>query len=136
MGWVFAKRSSWPGRWLPLLFTMGVIFFASHQPAVDLPNFGLWDVAFKKGGHFLGYALLGALALRAVLDWQRPYLAAFIIVFLHAISDEFHQTFIPGRNGTPVDVLIDMCGALSCLLLLYWRRVAVKADSQLFTGTH
>jgi VanZ family protein len=122
MGWVFAKRSSWAWRWLPLLLAMGVIFFASHQPAVDLPDFGLWDVAFKKTGHFLAYAGLALLALRAVLARQRPYLTAFIIVFLFSLSDEFHQTFIPGRNGTLADVAIDMTGSLTCLWLLYWQR--------------
>ncbi len=86
----------------------------------------MWDLGFKKGGHFLGYALLALLALRAVLDWQRPYLSTFIVVLLYSLSDEFHQTFIPGRNGTLVDVLIDMSGAVSCLLLLYWRWLSPK----------
>lgn len=131
IGWVFARRSSWLERWLPLLLAMGVIFFASHQPATDLPNFGLWDVAFKKTGHFLGYAGLALLALRAVLDWQRPYLSAFFIVLLFSISDEFHQTFIPGRHGTPVDVAIDMCGALTSLWLLYRQRQKQQPKSQI-----
>lgn len=134
MGWVFAKRSSWLWRWLPLLVAMGVIFFASHQPATDLPDFGLWDVTFKKSGHFLGYAGLALLALRAVLDWQRPYLTAFIIVFLFSMSDEFHQTFIPGRNGTLMDVAIDMSGALTCLWLLHWQRQKQGSKSQSSVG--
>ncbi|WP_420643250.1 VanZ family protein [Candidatus Leptofilum sp.] len=117
--WILAQRGTWWGRWLPLLLAMGVIFFASHQPAVDLPDFGLWDLTFKKLGHFLAYGVLALLAFRAVLDWQRPYLTTFLIVFLYALSDEFHQTFVPGRNGTLVDVVIDMCGALSCLWLLH-----------------
>ncbi len=129
MEWVFARRSSWLGRWLPLLLAMGVIFFASHQPATDLPNFGLGDVVFKKTGHFLGYAGLALLALRAMLDWQRPYLSAVILVLLFSMSDEFHQTFIPGRNGTPVDVAIDMSGALSCLWLFRWRLAKQGAKS-------
>jgi hypothetical protein len=101
---------------------MGVIFFASNQPSYDLPNFGFWDLGVKKLGHFVAYATLGLLALRAVLHWKRPYLTAIIIVFLYALSDEFHQTFIPGRNGTFVDVAIDMSGALTCLGLLHWGR--------------
>ena len=129
MGWVFAKRSFWLGRWLPLVLAMGVIFFASHQPATELPSFGFWDLGVKKGGHFLGYALLALLALRAVLDWQRPYLAAVVIVLLFSLSDEYHQTFIPGRNGTFVDVLIDMGGALSCLFLLYWRQLPQRSQT-------
>ena len=133
MGWVFSKRSSWLWRWLPLLLAMGVIFFASHQPATDLPSFGSWDVIFKKAGHFLGYTGLALLALRAVLDWQRPYLTAFIIVFLFSISDEFHQTFIPGRSGSPVDVAIDMSGALTCLWLIHWRGESLFKDNRVQT---
>jgi VanZ family protein len=119
MNWVFAKRASLLGRWLPLLLAMGVIFFASHQPAVELPYFDFWDIGLKKGGHFLGYALLALLGMRAMLDWKRPYLVTLVFVLLYALSDEYHQTFIPGRNGTLVDVLIDMSGALSCLFLLH-----------------
>ncbi|WP_420627680.1 VanZ family protein [Candidatus Leptofilum sp.] len=119
--WILSKRETWWGRWLPLLLAMGVIFFASHQPSADLPDFGLWDLGVKKLGHFLAYAVLALLAFRAVLDWQRPYLTTFLIVFLYALSDEFHQTFIPGRNGTLVDVAIDMTGALTCLWLLQRR---------------
>ena len=83
-----------------------------------LPNFGFWDLGVKKLGHVLAYATLALLAFRAALDWQRPFLTTFLITFFYAISDEFHQTFIPGRNGTPVDVIIDMVGALTCLWLL------------------
>ncbi|MBK8901086.1 MAG: VanZ family protein [Anaerolineaceae bacterium] len=121
-GWVFAKRSSWAARWLPLLIAMGVIFFVSNQPSYDLPSFGLWDLTVKKAGHFVAYAGLALLALRAVWGGKRPYLAAILIVFLYSVSDEFHQTFIPGRNGTPVDVAIDMFGAFTCLWLIYWRQ--------------
>lgn len=118
---IFAKRSSWVARWLPLLTAMGAIFFVSHQPAAELPDFGFWDVSLKKLGHFLAYALLAILALRAVWGWKRPYLIAALIVFLFSLSDEYHQTFIPGRNGTFLDVIIDIAGAMTCLIILYWR---------------
>lgn len=127
MGWLFTKRTIWWQRWLPLLLAMGAIFFASHQPSVDLPNFGMWDFMVKKLGHFLAYGALALLALRAVLNGKRPYLTAAFIVFLYALSDEFHQTFVPGRNGTPVDVLIDMAGVLTSLGLCRWRGWATQA---------
>ena len=129
MGWVFAKRSTWWGGWLPVLLAMGVIFFVSGQPSVELPNFGLWDFGVKKLGHFLAYGALNLLALRAVLDGKRPYLMALLITLAYAMSDEFHQTFIPGRNGTPVDVIIDMLGAFTFLWLVYWRRWVPEALS-------
>ncbi|MEZ4594649.1 MAG: VanZ family protein [Chloroflexota bacterium] len=135
MALLFTRRSTWWQRWLPLLLAMGVIFFASHQPSVDLPNFGIWDFMVKKLGHFLAYGTLALLALRAVLPGKRPYLTAAIIVLAFAISDEFHQTFIPGRNGTPMDVLIDMAGALTSLGLCHWRGWATQAAPTTSTTT-
>ena len=128
-GWIYARRSSWAGRWLPLLLAMGVIFFVSNQPSTDLPSFGLWDLAVKKTGHFVAYAGLALLALRAVWGGKRPYLTATIIVLFYALTDEFHQTFVPGRNGTLVDVAIDMSGALTCLWLVHWRQWTPQHES-------
>lgn len=38
---------------------------------------------------------------------------------LYAISDEFHQTFVSGRSGEPLDVCIDGSGALLGVLLAF-----------------
>ena len=108
-------------RWLFLLLWMGAIFLVSHQPATELPNWGLWDVLLKKGAHFAAYAVLAVLALRAVGDWQRPYVWAFVITAVYAISDEFHQTFVPGRNGSAWDVLLDAGGGLTALMAMRYR---------------
>lgn len=113
-----------------MLLAMGAIFFVSHHPSADLPSFGLWDLFLKKLGHFLAYAVLALLALRAVLLRKRPYLIAAVMVFLYALSDEFHQTFIPGRNGTLVDVLLDMSGALTSLWLCHWRGWPAQATRE------
>jgi VanZ family protein len=43
---------------------------------------------------------------------------AFVVSVLYAASDEYHQTFVPGRNGTPVDVGVDAVGALVALLVV------------------
>ena len=40
-----------------------------------------------------------------------------IFSIFYAASDEFHQTFVPGRDGNIVDVLIDSSGALVGILL-------------------
>jgi VanZ family protein len=46
------------------------------------------------------------------------YTISLGICFLYAISDELHQAFIPGRNGNPIDVLIDTAGAAFGLLII------------------
>ncbi|MBK9053149.1 MAG: VanZ family protein [Chloroflexi bacterium] len=98
--------SQW--RWLALFTWMGLIFWVSGTPANEIPTFGLVDFVVKKGGHALAYAILAVLARRATGNvWQ-----AVVITVLYAISDETHQLFVAGRNGQPLDVLIDTVGGL------------------------
>ena len=56
-------------------------------------------------------------------DWRWP-VAAAVIAIGWAISDEFHQLFVAGRHGSPIDVLIDSTGVLLAYLLIRWRRQA------------
>lgn len=102
-------------RWGPALVIMAVIFVASATPGEDLPNGGPFDFLLRKGGHFLGYALLGA-AYRRGLTWRRgPALrdleVAILMALLYAASDEIHQRFTPGRTPAVSDVLLDGAGA-------------------------
>ncbi len=106
---------SFLSRWGPALVLMAVIFAASATPGEDLPNAGDWDTLFKKGGHFLGYALLGAAYLRGLARDRRPTERdvgwAVLLAALYAGSDEFHQRFTPGRTPALTDVGIDVAGA-------------------------
>lgn len=107
------KTTKTLGRWLPLLAWMALIFYFSHQPKGSLPSYGVWDLLIKKGAHMAAYAALALLARRAGLG-RGP---AAVLAVLYAASDEFHQTFIPGRNGTVADVLIDWVGVALGLFL-------------------
>jgi hypothetical protein len=106
----------WFRRWGPSLIWMALIFGASGTPGDDLPSFGMWDLYAKKGGHMLGYALLGAAYLHGLTNSRRVTLRfwflAVMMAGLYAASDEFHQSFTPGRNPSPMDVLIDTGGAI------------------------
>ena len=86
---------------------MALIFFFSAQPNLGT-DLGTIDLVGRKLVHMLEYGLLWFLWWRA-LDRKRP-VAAAAIAFAYAISDEFHQTFVDGRQGSPVDVLIDSAG--------------------------
>ena len=96
---------------------MAVIFMLSATPGSRLPTFGLWDTLVKKGAHFLGYALLALTYLYGLSTQKgghrvRPYLVAFVLAILYAVSDEYHQSFVPGRHPSWVDAfLIDGSGA-------------------------
>jgi VanZ family protein len=104
-------------RLVPPLALMGLIFFLSAQPDLN-SGLGTIDFVGRKLLHMTEYGLLWWLTLRA-LDHKRPALAALIAI-AYAATDEYHQTFVHGRHGTPVDVLIDSAGV--ALVWLWWKR--------------
>lgn len=80
-----------------------------------------------KGWHMTEYAILLTLCaaiLQAWTPWSRPkrIAIAFVFAVLFAASDEWHQTFVPGRDGCVQDVLIDTAGASIATLILLRRR--------------
>lgn len=141
--------------WLAVLAWMGLIFYFSAQTATASSGqsgrlirlFLRWldssmsdaamearvellQHAVRKLAHMSIYAVLGMLCMSALLshrmrDVLRPPLALGISA-LYAISDEFHQTFIPGRSGEVRDVLIDSSGALIGILLIWLLAVIIK----------
>ncbi|MCX7707278.1 MAG: VanZ family protein, partial [Anaerolineae bacterium] len=52
---------------------------------------------------------------------RRPGLWAFVLALLYAFSDEFHQSFVPGRHPDPLDILTDAAGAGAALAWVQWR---------------
>jgi VanZ family protein len=107
-------------RWLPALVIMGLIFVFSSLPSDKIPYYGGFDYVVKKGGHALGYGLLGLsyyYALPRSLSRIYRWILALIMVILFALSDEYHQSFVQGRNSSLGDVAIDTLGAIIALFL-------------------
>ena len=76
----------------------------------------------RKFAHFVEYAVLGMLAFRAFRTFfvgaSRATLFAFVLAAAVAILDEYQQSFNPQRTSSPYDVLIDLAGALTTLIVL------------------
>jgi VanZ family protein len=113
-------------RFVPPLALMAVIFVLSAQPDLN-SGLGTWDTILRKLGHMAEYAVLWLLWWRAL--GQRPWPAA-AIALLYAASDEYHQSFVEGRDGRPLDLGIDALGvALGLALLRYHPRVRSAVQS-------
>lgn len=87
-------------------------------------NLGRLNYLVRKNAHFFAYFILGILVIHAV-SHGRPLGAGkigltLLICVLYAISDEFHQLFVPGRAGQVKDVLIDSAGSLTGVGLYYF----------------
>jgi len=110
-----ADHTSGPLRWL---------YQAIFGPVSDA-RWALIHLLVRKSGHFIGYGLLGLAWLRAW--WMTLPRSMFLVdavlallgTAMTASADEFHQSFLPNRTGTPWDVLLDCSGALAMQLLVY-----------------
>lgn len=127
-------------RWIPVILWMSLIFILSHQDATRSSQLsgGLMTAVMdalaglfkgisiqpetlhfilRKGAHFTAYLVLGLLAAYAQEPKRRKeWLWTLIICIVYAVSDEYHQTFIPGRSGELRDVLIDSAGSFTGLV--------------------
>ena len=90
----------------------------------------------RKAAHVSEYAVLAALLYRALVNTilrGRVLLSAAIVLLVcgvYAVSDEFHQSFVPSRTATARDVGIDAAGAVfGVLLIRLFQREPVRAIS-------
>src|SRR5437870_5620199 len=123
--------------WMPAIVWMAIIFLGSTDmlsaehtsrflvpflrwidPQISLAALNAIQFGIRKLGHLTEYAILAMLlwrALRGGTRWQMKisllFLVAAIACAVFAASDEFHQSFVPSRTSSPVDVMIDVCGA-------------------------
>ena len=118
--------------WVILMFLGSTDYLSGAQTSRFLTPFLVWlnphisyrsieivHVVVRKLGHVTEYAVLAVLLWRAFrlgTHWQINLSMLFLIVSmacaLFAISDEWHQSFIPSRTPSARDVLIDIAGAL------------------------
>ena len=112
---------------------MVLIFVLSAQPDLD-SGLGLIDYIGRKIAHLSIYLALTVAwfwTLRPVAEPGRAIAIAAAVSFAYAVSDEYHQTFVEGRAGRPLDVAIDSIGIiLASMLLRYDQRVRSVLDGE------
>ena len=121
-------------RCVPAILVMGFIFLLSHQPgdSISLPDI----VNLDKVLHCLIYTALGLAALFALSPpWRQQHplkagIAVVVFCLLYGVTDEFHQSFIPGRMPSLADVAADGLGGLLAVAgwngQASWHRLAIQ----------
>jgi VanZ family protein len=119
MGLPFFSRPSKTVLWIEAALWYGIIFALSAVPdrSGKLADFetvlGILEFLSRKGAHLMEYSVLMVLVRRAWGSRTRGrFLGAFFLVLILAAADEWHQTFVFGRNGSPFDVFVDSIGGL------------------------
>src|SRR6266550_3115804 len=127
--------------WALLIFVGSTDLLSASNTAGFLRRVLLWvfphlseatlkilQLVARKAGHFSEYAILALLAARAFRNSSREFLRkhwfwfSLLLVVAYALSDEFHQSFVPSRIGSIYDSLIDSLGGLTALALLALRK--------------
>ena len=77
----------------------------------------------RKIGHMAVFGILARLLARGftgstLWSWKRTFYASLFLAFLYAGSDEYHQSFVPGRHASIIDMGIDTVGAWVALGLI------------------
>lgn len=109
-------------RWAAVVAWMGLIFLLSGRS--QLPDLiGGWPGFQDVLGHFLAYGVLALLWRWALVGAgvARPGRWAFVLTVLYGLSDEFHQSFVPGRHPDIFDILTDAAGAAAALVWMKLR---------------
>ncbi|MEZ5275389.1 MAG: VanZ family protein [Opitutaceae bacterium] len=117
-----AKPRLWSLVWqdgrllFPLMLAVGIVSLSgTENPAAPggIPS-------FDKIAHFCVFGLLATLILRMIPDGSRTFLAAAAVVALVSVfglTDEFHQSFTPGRSVEFADWVADTLGALTAVVV-------------------
>ena len=118
--------------WFAVGLWMGIIYYLSNQPNLST-GLGVWDLVGRKTAHMVEFAVLVFLVYNALINSfseavakksLKPFLfIAAIFSFLYAAGDEYHQTFIFGRVGTPNDVAVDSAGIIIMFFLIYYNKI-------------
>jgi VanZ family protein len=107
--------------WLPVIAWASLIFYLSSIPNLKT-NLG-FDFILRKIAHVIEYFIFTFLVYRAFQgSFKMGIFQLFIypatLSFLYAASDEFHQLFVPTRQASSWDLLIDSIGILGFYIIL------------------
>jgi VanZ family protein len=98
--------------WIITLCYMGSIFFISSKSNIDIPAL---TINFDKVLHACAYmvlAFLSYISLNKSGINKYAFIIALLFASIYGITDEFHQSFVPGRDSSIGDVIADFSGAM------------------------
>lgn len=122
------------GYWLPVVVWCSVIFYLSSIQ--NLSTRLRIDFVLRKMAHVTEYCVLFLLSNRALKNsfggWKnsKVYFISALFSVIYAASDEFHQSFVPTRGPSIVDVGIDSVGvAAGMFVLSYYNKIKVRKNA-------
>jgi VanZ family protein len=125
------RKPGWLSLWLPVIFFCALIFALSSFSQLPSPPSGISD----KDEHFTMYFLFGLTVVRALAGGRLSgvtlavAVVSGLVVSAYGASDEFHQSFVPGRDCDVYDWLADTIGGFAAAAALFaWAIIQRSAN--------
>lgn len=101
---------------------MLLIFLLSSQATLQAPPLFSGADLLAHAGFYAVLAVFLARSLEPprVMTWKRVMLVT-VLVAIYGMTDEYHQSFVPGRDASGWDMLADTLGGALAALVLFWR---------------
>ena len=104
------------------IFNWNFDSLSAAEKTVIVENF---QFLVRKTAHFTIYFILGVFSFFSLVTYDKicmvwRVLIGGVICLLYSISDEIHQLFVVGRSCEVRDVLIDFCGAMLAISVLWF----------------
>jgi VanZ family protein len=116
-------------RFIPAIIIFGVIWYLSDQPGLKSNYTPIQDFFLRKGAHILEYFLLyialfwgfieKKISKLSINEFNYINVKTFTVGFIATVLDEWHQTWILGREGKPLDIAFDCIGFVIAYIILW-----------------
>lgn len=116
-------------RFIPAIIIFSIIWYLSDQPGLKSDYTPIIDFFLRKGAHILEYLILYLALFWGFLNKKFNKLSvnifnylntkSFCIGFIATLFDEWHQTWVIGREGKPLDIAFDLIGFLLAYIILW-----------------
>ena len=91
-------------------------------PSANYEKIDVLNLIIRKATHITAFGLLSIFILKSLEPKRFAYLTSGLLTIIYSLSDEWHQSFMPGRTASLDDVLIDALGASFALSILFFYR--------------
>ena len=102
--------------WTITVCYMGAIYIVSSLNNIDIPALTMGSDKVLHACAYMGLAFLSYISMNKSGIKKYIFIAAFLFTSIYGVTDEFHQSFVPGRDSSTGDLIADFSGAfIGCL---------------------
>lgn len=123
-------------KWLPgkplesLLAMLEIPYWGIKVSIAERGYYEFVEFLIRKSAHFFTFSLIAIMIYAVLPKWRFRKVVAAFLTLLVAIADEVHQSLTAGRTASSQDVMLDMAGAVTILILLHFSTIVKHSKTK------